>query len=185
MKRLGTIGLLVLTSTVIGMVDHGAALAADAKPDRVKRGEYLVNTSGCHDCHTPWIMKEGGPGPDMSRMLSGHPESLRVPAPPKLDSPWVWVGAGSNSAFAGPWGISYTKNLTPDPTGLGEWTEKEFIDAIRSGKSRGNGRPIMPPMPWPVYRNFTDDDLKAIFAYLRTIPAIRNTPPAYQAPAAP
>lgn len=168
------------------LVSQGVpAAAGDLDPERVKQGKYVVNSAGCHDCHTPWIMKDDGPGPDMSRMLSGHPESLVMPPPPKVEAPWVWIGAGSNTAFAGPWGISFTKNLTPDPTGLGSWTEEDFINAIRLGKSKGNGRPIMPPMPWRVYRNLSDDDLKAVFAYLRSIPPIKNTPPSYQAPVAP
>lgn len=182
------IGLLILTFLFIGTVYEGRGRAEDpaAPPAKqVRRGAYLVNTSGCHDCHTPWIMKDDGPGPDLSRALSGHPEALVMPAPSKLEGPWVWIGAGTNTAFAGPWGVSYSKNLTPDPTGLGTWTEKEFIDTIRTGKDRGTGRPIMPPMPWRVYRNLTDEDLKAIFAYLRTIPPIKNTPPPIQALAAP
>jgi mono/diheme cytochrome c family protein len=188
---LSMFGLLVLTLIFIMTGYEGSVMAkgkdkdkGDRTSKRVKRGEYLVNTGGCNDCHTPWIMKADGPGPDMTRMLSGHPESLVMPPPPKLEGPWVWSAAGSNTAFAGPWGISYTKNLTPDPTGLGSWTEKDFINAIRGGKNHGNGRPIMPPMPWKAYRNFTDEDLRSIFAYLQTIPPIKNTPP-YQAPSAP
>ncbi|NKE69269.1 c-type cytochrome [Candidatus Manganitrophus noduliformans] len=182
------IGLLILTSLLIGTVYNGLGIAKDpASPQskRVKRGEYLVNTAGCHDCHTPWVMKDGGPGPDMPRALSGHPEKIVMPPPPKLEGPWVWIGAGTNTAFAGPWGISYAKNLTPDRTGLGTWTEKEFITAIRTGRDRDTGRPILPPMPWPVYRNLTDEDLKSIFAYLQTISPIENTPPPVQALAAP
>lgn len=187
-------GLLILMASLIftGFAGEGMARTKGKAKEtvdqkqakRVSHGEYLVNTSGCHDCHTPWIMKANGPAPDMTRMLSGHPESLVMPPPPKLEAPWVWLGAGSNTAFAGPWGVSYTKNLTPDPTGLGGWTEKDFIAAIRTGKDRGTGRPIMPPMPIQVYRSFTDEDLKSIFAYLQTIPPIKNTPPAYQAPPA-
>jgi len=183
-------GLLLLAFVFLTTGYEGQAMAktkarADRLSKRIPRGEYLVNTGGCHDCHTPWIMKADGPGPDMTRMLSGHPESMVMPDPPKLEGPWVWIGAGTNTAFAGPWGISYSKNLTPNPTGLGSWTDKDFINAIRGGKSHGNGRPIMPPMPWKVYRNFTDEDLRSIFAYLQTIPPIKNSPPSYQSPAAP
>lgn len=188
-------GLLILTAALILTSFAGEGMARtkgktkesvnQRQAKRISHGEYLVNTTGCHDCHTPLIMKPNGPAPDMSRMLSGHPESLVMPPPPKLESPWVWIGAGLNTAFAGPWGISYTKNLTPDPTGLGGWTEKDFIAAIRTGKDRGTGRPIMPPMPIQDYRSFTDEDLKSIFAYLQTIPPIKNTPPPYQAPPAP
>ncbi len=82
------------------------------------------------------------------------------------------------TAWAGPWGISYTANLTPDQnTGLGIWTEDMFIKAIREGKHMGTSRPILPPMPWPAFRNYSDDDLKAIFAYLKSIPPIANHVP--------
>lgn len=159
------------------------AQAASPAVDRVKRGEYLVNTSGCHDCHTPWKMGPGGPEPDMSRMLSGHPETISVVDAPRLSEPWTSASIGSNTAFAGPWGISYTMNLTPDRnTGLGIWTEDMFIKAIRTGRHMGVSRPINPPMPWTVYRNWTDEDVKAVYAYLRTIPPVVNHIPDYVPP---
>ena len=152
----------------------------------VERGQYLVTIGGCNDCHTPLKMGPKGPEPDMTRMLSGHPEDLKLPPPPKLPegSPWMVVSAATNTAHAGPWGISYTKNLTPDTlTGIGFWTEEMFINTIRSGKHFGKGRPIMPPMPWFNYARGTDDDLKAIYAYLRTIPPVVNHVPDYEPPA--
>ena len=122
----------------------------------------------------------------MTRMLSGHPESVTMPAPPRLSPEWGWAGASGMTAFAGPWGISYTANLTPDQnTGLGIWDEAMFIKAIRTGRHMGDGRPIQPPMPSPWYAKMTDDDLKAVFAYLRSIPPIVNHVPEYQEPAAP
>jgi cytochrome c553 len=146
---------------------------------RVERGAYLVSIMGCHDCHTPWKLGANGPEPDMSRMLTGHPEGLKLPPAPKLpEGPWVTVSAGTNTAFAGPWGVSFTANLTPDPeTGLGKWTEKTFIDALRTGRHQGVGRPILPPMPWPVYGNATDEDLKSVFAYLQSLPPVKNRVP--------
>jgi len=144
----------------------------------VERGKYIVSTSACHDCHTPTKMGPNGPEPDMDRMLSGHPESLKITKGPKLDAPWMATASSTFTAWSGPWGLSFTANLTPDDlTGLGQWTEQMFIDTIRKGKHMGTSRDLLPPMPWPVYRNFTDDDLKAIFAYLRTIPAVKNHVP--------
>jgi mono/diheme cytochrome c family protein len=149
-----------------------------------QRGAYLVSIMGCHDCHTPWKMGPAGPEPDMDLALSGHPEQIGpIPATPKLEGPWVWSGAGTNTAFAGPWGVSYTMNLTPDEnTGIGIWTPELFIKTIRTGKHWGTSRPIAPPMPWTVYRNASDEDLKAIFAYLRTLKPITNHVPDYQPP---
>ena len=95
-----------------------------------------------------------------------------------MEGPWVWSGAATNTAFSGPWGVSYTANLTPDQnTGLGIWTEDMFVQAIRTGRHMGVSRPINPPMPWPMYRNMTDSDLRAIFAFLQTIPAVKNKVP--------
>ena len=144
---------------------------------QVERGKYIVSTSACHDCHTPVKMGPNGPEPDMSRMLSGHPETIKITQQAKLSGPWMAAGSQTFTAWSGPWGISYTANLTPDPSGLAAWTEDIFIKAIREGKHMGTSRPILPPMPWPVYRNFTDEDLKAIFAYLKTIPPVKNHVP--------
>ena len=149
-----------------------------ASADAIKRGNYLVLTAGCHDCHTPTKMGPLGPEPDMSLALSGHPEAMKLPPPPPASGPWIASIAATMTAWAGPWGVSYTANLTPDKeTGLGNYTEAQFIQTIRDGKKQGRGRPLLPPMPWPMYRNFTDDDLKAIFAYLRSIKQIRNKVP--------
>lgn len=115
----------------------------------------------------------------MSRALTGHPQDVTMPPPPALPAgPWAWMGAGTNTAFAGPWGVSFTANLTPDPeTGLGKWTEEMFIQAIRTGRHEGKGRPILPPMPAKVYANLTDEDLKSVFAYLQSLPPVRNRVP--------
>lgn len=180
----------VLRATAL-LLSLGCALpalasdSASAADPRIERGKYLVNSIGvCHDCHTPWKDGPNGPEPDMSRMLSGHPESMRLPPPPALpEGPWIAAWAATNTAISGPWGISYTANLTPDPdTGLGKWTAQTFKDTIRNGRRMGRGRELLPPMPWAVYRNMTDEDLEAIFAYLQSIPAVRNQVPEPQPP---
>ena len=156
-----------------------------ASSDLVGGGRYLVTIMGCNDCHTPYKMGKTGPEPDMTRMLSGHPEGLKMPPPPKLEMPWGMVGAATNTAWAGPWGISYTSNLTPDQnTGIGIWTEDMFIRAMRTGKHMGTSRTILPPMPWPWYGKMRDDELKAVFAYLKSIPPIHNRVPDPSPPAA-
>jgi mono/diheme cytochrome c family protein len=133
---------------------------------------------GCADCHTPNKMGPNGPEPDESLWLSGHPASVQLPPAPAASGPWIGSMAATMTAWAGPWGVSYTANLTPDPeTGTGQWTEQQFVDTIRSGRHLGRGRQILPPMPWPAIRNMTDADLKAIFAYLRTVPPVKNRGP--------
>lgn len=155
-----------------------AQTAASKDPQLIERGAYLVSTMGCHDCHTPWKMGAKGPEPDMSRALTGHPQDIKVGPPPRLPDGWAWAGSPTNTAFTGPWGISFTANLTPDPeTGLGKWTEEMFISALRTGRHEGKGRPILPPMPWPMIGKMHDTDLRAIFAYLQSLAPVKNRVP--------
>ena len=162
-----------------------ASFARGAEPpasagEQLARGTYLVTVAGCNDCHTPMKMTPEGPKLDMDRMLSGHPDSLvMTPAPTLPPGPWLMVAAVTNTAFAGPWGTSFTANLTPDDeTGLGKWSAETFIAALRTGRHEGKGRPLLPPMPWPMIRTLTDEDLRAVFAYLQSLPPIRNRVPA-------
>ncbi|MCB1007274.1 MAG: c-type cytochrome [Acidobacteria bacterium] len=187
--RLAVASLALLSLASLPSPARAADSGGKAGPDaaKVERGKYIVNAYACGDCHTPWKMGENGPEPDNTLMLSGHPSGLALPPPPKLekDSLWVTVVAGTMTAWSGPWGVSFTRNLTPDAaTGIGDWTEKEFIATIRNGKRRGIGRDLLPPMPWPALANLTDDDLASIYAYLRTIPAISNSVPDPLPPAA-
>ena len=152
---------------------------AASQTSRVERGKYLVTIGGCNDCHTPLKMGPKGPEPDMARMLSGHPESFEISAGTRPSSAqWMMTAAVTGTAFSGPWGVSFAANLTPDQnTGLGIWTEDMFIRTIRTGKHMGVSRDILPPMPWPMYRNATDEDLKSIYAFLRSIQPIHNRVP--------
>src|SRR5690348_10832867 len=148
----------------------------------VARGKYLAVVTGCHDCHTPKKLGPKGPEPDMSRMLSGHPENAKITGSftPAKGTPWMIATNQDLTAWSGPWGVSFAANLTPDTnTGLrsGVWTEELFIAALRTGKHMGTARDILPPMPWPDFAQLTDDDLKAIWAYLGTIPPIQNHVP--------
>lgn len=162
------------------------AQSAEAqRAEQVARGKYLVSTAGCHDCHTPWKMGAAGPEPDMSKALSGHPEGMQLPPPPAPSGPWIVSIAATNTAYAGPWGTSFTANLTPDrETGLGTWTKDNFIQTIRKGKRMGSGRALLPPMPYPVYSNMTDGDLEAMYWYLQSLPPMKNRVPQPLPPAA-
>jgi mono/diheme cytochrome c family protein len=153
---------------------------------RLERGKYLVTVGGCNDCHTPLKMGPKGPEPDMDRMLSGHPETFPIEQPPAgAGQQWMMTAAATGTAFAGPWGVSFTANLTPDRnTGLGIWTEEMFIKTLRTGKHWGVARDILPPMPWFNYREMSDDDLRAVFAYLRSIKPVTNHVPQPLPPAA-
>ncbi|MBJ6126409.1 c-type cytochrome [Microvirga splendida] len=170
---------LPLMVTIALLAPIPAPAQDSAAGAQVKRGEYLVSIAGCHDCHTPWMMGSAGPEPDMKRALSGHPQDLAISAPATLSAPWNGAMNPTSTAWSGPWGVSFSANLTSDPeTGvLRDFTEQQFIQTIRTGRHQGQGRQILPPMPWPAYANMTDDDLKAVFAYLRQVPPVKNKVP--------
>jgi mono/diheme cytochrome c family protein len=148
----------------------------------IERGQYLVAVGGCNDCHSPKKMTPNGPVPDEARLLSGHPADEKLPAiPPNIIGPDKWGALVNNNltGWVGPWGISYSSNLSPDPeTGTGAWNEELFIRILRTGKFMGAGRDILPPMPWQDYAKLTDADLKAIFAYLKSLKPVKNQVPA-------
>ena len=167
--------------------------AADAKPamtkaDSIKRGEYLITSMGCNDCHTPKMMTDHGPDLDRSRMLSGHPASEALPKMPDKSfvapGQWILMSSGITS-FTGPWGTSFAANLTPDESGIGNWTYDNFKTAIRKGKFKGqeNGRPLLPPMPWPNLTNLTEEDYANMWIYLRSLPPVKNVVPTALPPA--
>lgn len=164
--------------------------ASSGRADDVARGKYLVIVTGCNDCHTPTVPGPGGaPVPDEKRLRSGHPQALEYPqwTPEDLKVRHSSALVGPMlTAWAGPWGVSFAANITPDKeTGIGEWSEGTFIRAMRTGKHQGqrDGRDILPPMPWAEIKAATDDDLKAMWAYLRSIPPVKNGVPFPQPPA--
>jgi mono/diheme cytochrome c family protein len=181
----GTIGL-ALALLGGGCARPRPAPAADASPEaQIARGRQLVSIGGCNDCHTPMKFdpEVGMPVPDMSRMLSGHPEGAPEVASTLTGHDLAAIGPTFTS-FRLPFGVVRTANLTPDKdTGLGGWTEEMFVQAMRTGRHMGGkGRPILPPMPWPTLAQQSDADLKAMFAFLRSIPAVRNDVPAPSVP---
>lgn len=150
-----------------------------------KWGEHLVRIAGCHDCHTPKMMTDHGPDFDFSLALSGHPAHLPAPDVNRSEMESKGLGVtGDLTAWVGPWGVSYAANLTSDSTGTGNWKEEQFIYALREGKYKGlpGTRDLLPPMPWPMYKNMTDGELKAIFAYLKSTKPIKNVVPPPQPP---
>jgi len=151
----------------------------------VKRGLYLVAIGGCNDCHTPKKFGPNGPEEDTSLLLSGHPSSVPIgPVDTAVLKNWMLFG-GMLTSYVGPWGVSFSANLTPDATGIGSWSEEQFDRALRHGRSKGleNNRMLLPPMPWPGFSKLTDQDVKAIYSYLRTIKPVKNVVPAAIPPA--
>jgi hypothetical protein len=174
--------ILLLTACLLSVSALGAGCASPpadefgSAQETIDRGKYLVTVMDCNGCHTPFANGE----PDMTRMLSGHPQDVQITAGASLPADGLWGAAvnQTNTAWSGPWGVSFTTNLTPDEnTGIGSWSENTFVSAIRTGRHMGVSREILPPMPWRMQANLTDQDIKAIYAYLRTIPAISNRVP--------
>jgi len=175
----------VLSTASLRAAAGGGALEAAAKSSQqIARGKYLVDIMGCHDCHTPMKLGPNGPEWDMTRALSGHPEDAPMLPPANLPPGYMAAIGGTFTSFAGPWGTSYTRNLTPDKeTGLGDWTVEEFIATMKTGRERGKGRPVLPPMPVQNLRALSDTDIRALFAYLQSLPPIKNRTPQPTEPA--
>jgi len=128
------------------------ATAASAQDAEIKRGQYLVTLGNCNDCHTPGHFFGK---PDKARILAGSEVGFEIP------------GLGT---FYGP-------NLTPDrETGLGNWSAEEIVKAIRKGE-RPDGRILAPIMPWQAFANLTDADARAIAAFLKSLPPVKNKVP--------
>jgi len=180
------ISLVVAAVTTVFIACTGSsANSHDAKSmsqeEKVKRGEYLVNSIGCDDCHSPKALGPNGPEIIESLRFSGYPadRALQKVDTNTVKNGWMLLGGDLTSAV-GPWGMSFAANLTPDETGIGNWKEEQFIKALREGKFKGldGSRPLLPPMPWFVYKNLTDDDLSSIFAYLKSNKPVHNEVPA-------
>jgi hypothetical protein len=153
----------------------------------VEWGRHLVTVSACHDCHSPKKMTAEGMVIDSSRMLAGHMAGSPEPDVNKKELQQKGLVVTNDlTTWVGPWGTSYTANLTSDATGIGNWTEAQFILAIKEGKYKGlpGSRSLLPPMPWQMYRNLKDEELKAIFAYLQTTTPVKNVVPEPLPPAA-
>jgi len=146
----------------------------------IERGKFLVTVGGCDDCHTPKNFGPKGPEMDMIRRLSGHPAGMEIPpVDTSLIHQWVYFSHDLTTAV-GPWGITFSANLTPDnATGIGTWQPEMFIAAMKTGKHLGvaEGRPILPPMPWQNMAQLPEEDLRSMFAYLKSLPAVKNKVP--------
>ena len=172
-----------LTSCDSTKAVNDAAAAPPSKDSLVKRGSYLVTALGCNDCHSPKKMGPQGPYVDPARALSGFPSNAPVPVPGPDDiKNGLVVFSGDLTAAVGPWGTSFAANITSDATGIGNWKEEQFKNALRHGKYKGldNERMLMPPMPWQDFGTLTDQDIEAIFNYLKTTKPVNNVVPAFR-----
>ncbi|HEY5917726.1 MAG TPA: diheme cytochrome c-553 [Chryseolinea sp.] len=182
MKNLNSLSLILgvftaIVSSCSGPLADEKEMSNDNKEELIKRGKYLVTIGACHDCHSPKIFTPEGFDIDTTRILSGHPANDEIP---KTLNTKDWVLFSNDlTAFVGPWGVSFSANLTPDDTGIGNWTFDQFRRAIRKGLYKGleGSRALRPPMPWQMYKTMTDDDLNAVFTYLKSIKPVQNLVP--------
>jgi mono/diheme cytochrome c family protein len=151
-------------------------------------GKHLVTIGGCGHCHTPKKMTAMGPVPDMAIQLSGHPVNAPVPDINRKEMEGKGLIVTNDlTVWIGPWGVSYAANLTPDESGIGNWTSAQFIKAIREQKFQGldGTRPLLPPMSFvaeDMNSVMSDAELEAVFAYLKSIKPIHNLVPQPQPP---
>lgn len=152
----------------------------------LQRGEYLVNSIGCMDCHSPKKMGEKGPEVIAELHLSGYPSNRELPKidTANLKNGWMLMNQDLTAAV-GPWGVSFASNITSDDTGIGNWSLEQFKISLTKGKFKGleNGRDLLPPMPWQNFANLTNEDLKAIYTYLQSTKPVKNVVPAPIPPA--
>ncbi len=175
----------LLLASCSGPAEQAPAPEIPTVQEITARGKYLVNSMGCHDCHSPKLMGPKGPYPDPDRLLSGHPADEPLPPlDPKANPGWANLTMGLTAAH-GPWGISFAANLTSDATGIGDWTEEQFKRALKQGLYKGieGSRPLLPPMPWQNFAEVTDEDIHAIFTYLKSTKPVANVVPAPIPPA--
>jgi len=171
--------LFMFTLFVLAAAACASSSSASDTDAEIRRGKDLVSLGGCNHCHTPMYLdpKVGMPVPDMTRRLSGHPEGGGDPQAMPGEQDQAVIGPTFTS-FRAPFGVVYAANLTPDDaTGLGRWTEAEFVATMRTGHRKGNGRILLPPMPWENLASMSDGDLRAIFRYLRSLPPVKNAVP--------
>jgi hypothetical protein len=158
----------------------GIAEVVISQDSLIKRGSYLVNAMGCDDCHSPKKFGPKGMEFDMEHRFGGHLAGTKLgKANTSVMKDGYMLFSLDLTSAVGPWGQSYAANISSDPTGIGNWTEEQFFRAIREGKSKGlkESRPLLPPMPWFVYKNLNDTDIKSIFAYLKSTKPVENRVP--------
>lgn len=180
-KQSGKWPFIFLSCALAALFFASACAKKSTEMSLVERGKYLTNSGGCGDCHSPKMLTESGPVPDPKRLLSGYPAGAKLPEIPKsIFGPAQWGAITTNdmTAWVGVWGVSYSYNLTPDPrTGIGNWDDTMFVQSLRTGKFMGTSRDMLPPMPWQSIAQLSDYDLKAMLAYLKTLPPVENEIP--------
>jgi len=187
MKKVVRFSVMLLTTFVLlltGCRNNSKTAIPDSAElsvtQLVQRGEYLVTIMGCNDCHSPKEMGPKGPEIIANLILSGYPATrpFQKVEPELIKKGWILFNADLTAA-AGPWGVSFAANLTSDQTGIGNWTEENFRRALKEGKYKGleSFRMLLPPMTWSNFIVISDEDIKAIFQYLKSTVPVNNIVP--------
>ena len=189
MKKISLIMFFMAATVAVAVIacnnkpTEATAKVEISQDSLISRGSYLVNSMGCDDCHSPKTFGPNGPELIADQRFSGHHADSPLPKVDTITAKKGWMlFAPDLTAAVGPWGMSFAANISSDQTGIGNWTEEQFFRAIREGKSKGlkESRPLLPPMPWPQYRNLKDDDLRAIFAFLKSTKPVENRVPEWK-----
>ena len=160
MNRISTFLAVIATSFILSATPSARG---ETEAELIARGRYIATAiQGC-GCHT---REKSDGSKDENWHYAGSPNPAAPAGPP------------ANAGWTSPrWKRIYASNITPDPeTGIGKWTEAHFIRAMKTGITP-DGRVLDAQMPWDAFQKITDRDLKSLWAYLRTIKPIKNTPP--------
>ncbi len=152
-------------------------LTPDQETALRSRGAYLMASMGCNDCHSP---RDNTGKFIPGREFTGQPENAPSPTwdPSMLEKGNLMTMGPTGTSFAGPWGVSYAANITPDKeTGIGNLTADALIRSWRTGQHWKENRPILPIMPFEAFANLTDDDIRALHSFLMSLPPTKNRVP--------
>ncbi|MEK6224103.1 MAG: c-type cytochrome [Thermodesulfobacteriales bacterium] len=153
-------------------------------PERLEMGQAIVEGWNCSFCHTPQIQGPDGKSIfDPKRLMSGHPSNEQIPTVPDMvisSQEWMeFLDNMGSTVWATDNLLIFSANLTPDDeTGIGTWTEVEFVETIRQGRHRGIERRIKYPMPWQELSEVSDEELLSVYEYLMSLEPVNNKVPA-------
>ncbi len=175
--------IFILTLVLFLHADYIKSDKLSENHKEIEKGKALVSEYGCIACHTPKVETVVGLIPDPDRLLSGHSATdgdlPNIPEGLIGDKLWAGVYSESLTAWAGPWGVSFAANLTPDKeTGIGNWSKQNFISTIRLGiHTTSLARELSPAMPWKYISTMNDDELGSIYSYLMSLKPVKNKVP--------
>jgi hypothetical protein len=171
--------LITIVTVITLSCDRGKNNSSNFSHEQISSGETLVLEGKCNFCHTPEVATDDK---NYGKILYGHPAQEKIPEIPGVpvgSQQWMEfvTNLGSTVWIAGNT-IVFSANITPDKkTGIGKWSESDFINTIRTGRHPGWKRELNKPMPWLDYAKLTNEQLSAIYAYLMSQQPVKNKVP--------